>query len=357
MVSSILQLALNIMAALGLQVAQDIAAAALDFYVRGKTIKQTMQARPLLKLLQGSEKSFPGGKQYISVPVQGQFMSDTQGFMIGVSNDDQLQFAQAANIIRPQVPWKQVHSGFIITFTECLQDGVSISDRGTESEHAETELTRLTAILENRLEDFGESWARSINLMLWRDGSQDAKALPGVKSILIDNPLAGVTEGLDRGTYAWWRHRVNLALAVSPAEQKLTKFLRNEVIQLKRYGGRNWQILCGSRFWDGIMQEATEKGLYTQTGFANGVDIGIETLKLKGIGEFEYDPTLDDLGESSRAYVLSTPHMTLRPIEGEANKTLKPERPYNYLVLLKSMTWAGGLIADQLNCHAIYGLQ
>ena len=189
MVSSILQLALNIMAALGLQVAQDIAAAALDFYVRGKTIKQTMQARPLLKLLQESEKSFPGGKQYISVPVQGQFMSDTQGFMIGVSNDDQLQFAQAANIIRPQVPWKQVHSGFIITFTECLQDGVSISDRGTESEHAETELTRLTAILENRLEDFGESWARSINLMLWRDGSQDAKALPGVKSILIDKVI------------------------------------------------------------------------------------------------------------------------------------------------------------------------
>ena len=342
--------------ALGLAVAQDIAAGALDFYVRGKTIKQTMQARPLLKMLTSGEKSFPGGKTNISVTVQGQFMSDAQGFLIGVQQDDQLQFSQAANMLRPQIPWKMVHAGFIITFQECLQDGISISDRGSTSEHSEVELTRLTGILENRLEDFGESWARSMNLTFWRDGSQDAKAPPGIKSILIDNPSQGVTEGLDRGTYLWWRHRVNLGLAISPAEQKLTKFLRNEVIQLKRYGGRNWKVLCGSRFWDGLMQESSEKGIYTQTGFTKGVDIGLETIRLQGIGEFEYDPTLDDLGEASRAYFISQPHMKLMPIEGEANKTLKPERPYNYLVLLKSMTWAGGVIADQMNCHAIYGL-
>jgi len=45
--------------------------------------------------------------------------------------------------------------------------------------------------------------------------------------------------------------------------------------------------------------------------------------------------------------------LRLRPMEGEDDKTLKPERPYDYMVFLKSMTWTGALVSNQENCHAI----
>ncbi len=343
---------------LGLTVAQDIVNAALDFYIKGPALAQTKQRRPLLALMEANKKTFPGGKQYISTPVQGNFMSDGPVFAAGFIQDDQLQFSQSSNILRAKVPYYLRHAGLVITIQELIEDGISVSDRGETSQHSEADVTRLTGILENRLEDFGESWARSMNLVLWKDGSADAKDLAGLTSILTDSATVGLTEGLDRGTYPWWRHRVNLAVQASPQNQTLTKFFRNEVIQLKRFNGMPSKILCGSRAWDGIMQEVSEKGYYTQTGFAKGTDVGIgqDDLSIKGIGKFEYDPTMDDLGFSSRFYVLDTKHFKLQPIEGEDEKLWKPERPYNYLVLLRSMTWMGGLIFSQLNGNGVYQL-
>src|SRR6266536_4110716 len=74
--------------ALGLSVASDIASAALTFYVRGAALEQTMQDRPLLRILNAAKETFPGGKDNISLPVQGAFMSDTAGFFAGYSEDD-----------------------------------------------------------------------------------------------------------------------------------------------------------------------------------------------------------------------------------------------------------------------------
>src|SRR5438045_1740381 len=181
--------------ALGLNVAADIAKAALTFYVRGKALLQTMQERPLLRILNGGKETFPGGKDNISLPVQGTVMSDTAGFFAGYTEDDTLNFAQAANLLRASFPWKELHAGLIISWTELKKDGVTVTDNMKTSEHSDVELTRLTSILQNRLDDFGESWARSMNTMLWKDGTQDAKACPGLLSILPNagDPAVGVT--------------------------------------------------------------------------------------------------------------------------------------------------------------------
>lgn len=344
--------------ALGLSVATDIASAALDFYVRGDALLQTMQERPLLKFLNSGKQTFPGGKQYISEPVQGAVMADTAGFFAGYTQDDQLSFTQASNLLRSQVAWKEVHAGFIITHTELKQDGISVVDgENATSEHASVELTRLTAILKNRLADFSESWARSMNGMLWKDGVQDSAQVPGVRSLLVDDVTINTTvAGLSQGTYTWWRSRVGLNKAYSAENQTLTKFLRNEVIQLNRFGGRPNKILCGSAFWDALMQEVEKKGQYTQTGFSGKTDIGLQKIAIAGIGEFEYDPTLDDDGRSKFAYVFDSRRIKLRPMEGEENKTMEPARPYQYMVMLKSMTWTGGLSVTQLNAMATYSI-
>lgn len=346
------------MATIGSLVVQSVTDYALDFFVRGDMLIQTEQEKPLLAFLNAGKKEFPGGKQYVSEPVKGTVMNDTVGFFAGVTADDALIFTQQAQGVRAQFAWKQQHAGLVITFTQLLQDGISVTDGEQQTaEHAETALTRLTGILKDALDDFGMSWARAKNTMLWLDGAQDSKQVPGVKSLLLDDPTTGTVGGLSQATYSWWRSRVNLSLVPSAENQTMSKFFRNEAIQLKKRGGRPNKALCGSLFWDALMQEYEKKGMYTTTGFANkNNDIGMDQISMAGIGTFQYDPTIDDLGEAKRCYIFDSRRITLRPIEGENNKTLAPARPYQYMVVLKSMTDASALETTQLNGMGIYGI-
>lgn len=344
------------MASLNLFIAADLINTALAYYVRGKALSQTMEDRPLLKLMREKQKTFPAGNQQISEPVQGTYMSDTAGFFTGYQEDDQLAFTQAQNVLRIVWPWKEVHAGLIITHTELKKDGITITDGQKEKDHSDA-LTRLTGILENRLDDFGESWSRMMNRMLWLDGTQDPKQTPGLLSILTDTPAVGNTGGLNRANYWWWQHRTAVganAITASADGQTLTRFLRSDLRMLKRYGGKPNKWLAGSEFINALELEVQQKGVYTQEGFTKENDLGMNKIKMLGLGTCEWDPTLDDLGFSKRSYIWDTNRIRLRPMQDEDNKLSTPERPYQYMVFLRSMTWTGAMVATQLNCNAVY---
>lgn len=347
------------MANLGVSVANDMANAALNYIVRGDTLSQTTEDKPLLRFLKEKKKSFGGGLGAITDPVQGAYMSDTAGFFAGYTADQSLTFTQAQNILRTSYNWKECACNLWITWTELKEDGITITDNQKTTEHSEVSLTRLTAVLKNRMEDFMESYSRAMNSMLWNDGSQDALQVPGVRSILTDVAAVGTTGGLNRATYWWWRHRTLIGdngITPSPTDQNLSRILRTELRQLRRYGGKPDKALCGSNFLNALEQEIQQKGVYTQEGFTSNksTDLGMKKVRMMGLGEFEYDPTLDDLGYSSRCYVFDSRRMILRPMEDEEDKVLTPERPYNYLVFLKTMTWTGALVATQLTPFGIY---
>lgn len=343
------------MATIGSLAVQSAADYALDYYIKGPMTQQTIQDKPLLRFLEGGKKTFPGGKANISIPIKGANMNDTAGFFSGYTQDTALTFTQKTLGLRATYAWKECHAGYVVTFTELLQDGISVSDDQSTSDHSGVALTRLTGILQDAMSDFGEAWARAKNNMLWRDGSQDSNVVPGIKSIILDDPTAGTVGGLAQATYSYWRSRSDLSIGVSADTQSLTRFLRAEFRQLRRYGGRPNKALCGSDFIEGLELELTAKGTYTQTGFQGKNDIGVRSVQLDGV-EFEYDPSLDDLGESKSCYLVDSRRITLMPIEGEDNKAWKPARPYNYMVFLKSMTWKGGLCASQLNAMAKYAI-
>lgn len=347
-------------AVLGTVVASDLANQLLKAYIRTEALSQTTQDKPLARILRAKSKAVVGGLGQISEPVQGAYMSDVAGFFAGYSEDDALTFTQGQNVLRAEANWYEHHSGLEITWTELKKDGITITDDGNESEHAGADAVRITkGVLKNRIADFGESWARAFNATCWLDGSQDAKAFPGILAILTDNPATGTTHGLSRATYPWWRHRALVGankITASEANQTLSKTLRKESRQLKRFGGGTLALLAGSDFLDALEIEVASKGVYTQQGFANKGknDIGISQISMRGIGDFEYDPTLDSLGLSKRCYMIDTDHIMLRPMTGEDNKVLNPTRPYNCAVYLQSMTWTGGLLANQLNSSGVY---
>lgn len=332
--------------------------AALDFYVRGNAISQTIQNKPLLKLLDAKKKTFPGGKANISIPVKGDYTTAIAGY----SHNDIVSYSNPANMKRVVYPWKEIHAGIAVTFTELKVDGITVTDSTTgksTSEHSERDMTAISNLLEDKLEDMGEGWARTFNSMLWKDGTQDSKQVPGILSLIIDSPATGTTGGLDRASNTWWRNRAAVGankITASASNQTLTNYLRNEVRQIRRYKSNpKFGILCGTNFLAALEQEAAGKMQYTQTGLAkSATDLGIASITIKDLGEFIYDPTLDDLGYDKRCYIIEQDSIRLMPMEGEDMKTHNPARPYNVYAMYRAMTWTGGLVAQQLNTCGVY---
>lgn len=340
----------------------NIANAALDYFIKGPAMAQAIQSRPLYDALRKGQKSFSGGKESIRGNVKGEYSTAFAGY----THDDAVGYTNPANIKQYDFPWKELHAGIKVTHTELKKDGISVVDTNgeTTSNHSERDKHAITNLLEDKFDDMAEGSARSFNEMLWQDGTQDAKEVPGVTSLVSFTPAVGTTGGIDRATNTWWRNRaiVSVAnggaggIAANAASQTLTKTLRSEVRQLRRYGGAPSLVLCGSDFLDALELEVAEKGTYTDAGFmkSGSTEIGMADITMRGVGRFQYDPTLDDLGYSKLCYMLDPKHLVLRPMDGEDMKKHTPARPTDQYVLYRGLTWTGGLIANQLNCHGVY---
>lgn len=330
--------------------------AALDYYIKGKPLSQTIQERPLLSAMRSAQKTFSGGAGLIRRNIKAEYSSS----LVGFENDDVLSFGNPGNIRQINFPWKELHAGIETTLTELKKDGISVVDSMTGArtvEHSEAELHRISGIWADKMDDLNEGVERSMNTIFWRDGTQDSKAPPGVLAFISDTPTTGIIAGIDRAQSAWWRNRASLSInASTAANQTLTLTLRREVRQLRRYGGKPNLCLCGSAFLEALEAEVHSKGTYTQTGFKGRQDISMGSIALQGVGEFMYDPTLDDLGRSKYAYVIDTTKLYPMVMEGEDLKKHVPARPHDQLVIYQGVTWTGAMVCTQMNAHGVYSI-
>lgn len=342
----------------------NIANAALDFYMnKGDTFLQTIQQKPLLEALERGSKTFPGGKGDISIAVQFDFGDGTANSNVrGFTHDDTVTFFTPANIRRAAFPWREHHIGLTLTHTELKIDGLTVTDSAmgdNTSSHSKREMHVLVNLLENKLADFGERYARSMNELLWGDGTGDAKALAGLRAAIVANPTTGTYGGINRATTPGWRNRARTAahaaaggpgaIVSSPANGgTLVQTLQAEKRQLRRYGGNPTMCLCGSDFLGAMETEMRANGYYSQSGFRGRQDAAMGQLSFDGT-EIKYDPTLDDLGLSKRAYWWDPRHIYLMAMEDEWRRQHTPARPFNQFVLYRSVTSTGQLVATQLN--------
>lgn len=332
--------------------------ALLDYHIKGPALAQTIQDKPILKALKGKQKTFPGGKEFITMPVKGDYTTTIQGF----SHDDTVTYSNPANIKRAQYNWYEIHGGISCTLSELKKDGLSIVDslNGADtSEHSEREMVVLTGLLQDKIDDMTEGFARGMNEMLWRDGSQDSKQVPGIQSIIVDDPTTATVGGLSGATSTWWRNRAlvgaNKVSSAATSGGVLIRAIETEYRQLRRYGGNPDIWIAGSSFIDALGLELRANGNYSDSGFASAgkTDFGMADIKFKG-QRIVYDPTLDDLGYAKRMYVMDSKHIFLNVMDGEDMKTHNPARPAEKYVMYRAMTWTGGLVCDQRNCHGVY---
>jgi hypothetical protein len=341
--------------------AQELANAAnalLDYHVRGPAMAQTLQDRPLYRDLIAGQKTFPGGKEFITWPIKGQYTTGVQGY----THDDTVGYANPANIKRAQAKWYEVHAGISLTLTELKMSGISVTDSMTgksTSSHSEKDMVVLTDLLQDKIDDMMEGYARSFAEMLWRDGTQDAKAVPGITSFLLDSPTAaGSTFGVDRTANTFWRNRATLSInAATPGDQNLVNTLQKEFRQLRRFGGKPNKFYAGSDFMDAFEKELRSKGNYTLEGWSKQgkIDASIADLAFKGTA-IEYEPLLDDLGKQKFGYWMDMSKINLQVMDGEDRKIHTPARPPEKYVLFRAITTTAALTASQLNCHGVYSI-
>jgi len=331
----------------------------LDFYHDRKKVKaQTIQERPLYDAIMSSTKTFPGGKEYISFAAKFDYDDSLEGFV----HDDEVGYGDLHNIRRGQVPWYLIHKGFKFSMHELAKEGISITDSTTgknTSQHSERDAIVLANILEEKIDNFEEGWMRGMNLMFWRDGTQDAKLVPGITSFILDDPTtAVVVEGIDQSIHPLWRNRARLGLtATTASDQNVVQTMQQEFRQLRRYGGRPNKMLCGSDWLDWLEKELRSKGNYTLSGWAKGgsIDASVTDVDFKGV-KFEYDPTLDDEGKAKYCYVLDMRTIKLRPMEGEQEKNHNPARPENKYIFHRARTSIMGLMCNQRNANGVYSI-
>lgn len=338
-----------------------IANAALDYYFeKGKTFKQSIETKPLISVLERKAKTFSGGKGDISIGIKGNYgAGGTNDTLKGYTHDDTVVFYTPANVQRAEYPWRETHIGLTLTNTELKIDGLSLTDSskglGTTS-HSQREMHVLVGLLEDKIEDLGEQYLRSLNDMLWGDGTGDALGFAGIQSIVVDAPATGTVGGIDRATDTWWRNRASLSIASSPANGGvLAQVLQNEYRQLRRYGGNPDTFLAGSDFIDALETEMRANGYYTDSGFTGGGDMAVGGLKFKGT-TIQYDPWLDNNSQAKYGYWLDTSKINLFKMEGEWRKSHDPARPVDQFVVHRSITSTGQVCASQCNSSGVYSI-
>lgn len=344
------------------QEVENIANAVLDYHFKRGIVKsQSLQNKPLLDALMSKTKTFPNGKEDITVRVKGQYTTTIQGF----EHDDEVSYANPANIRTASYPWKLIHSGISFSMHELLKDGISITDTmngSGERRHSDREMQSLANLLDDKIDDMQEGTARGMNNMFWGDGTSDATLVPGITSFVVNDPTsATVVGGIDQSANTWWRNRASLAIAnttaANAADQNLVNKLQEEFRQLRRYGGNPDLFVCGSDFLTQFERELRAKGNYTLTGWAKGgaIDASVTDVEFKGI-RLVYDPTLDDLSKAKYGYVLDTKTIFPMVIDGENMKKHTPARPENKYMFYRAMTWVGGLVCTQRNANGVYSI-
>lgn len=337
---------------------ENIANASLDFYLKGQPLSQEIQDKPLLAAMKSAQKTFPGGRG----DIKGNVKADYTTAFSGYSHDDTVSYSNPANIKQFSYEWFELHAGISLTLTELKKDGISITDTTTgegTSNHSGREMTAISNLLEDKLEDMDEGMARSMNELNHLDGTQSAKVFAGLQHLVADAPTTGVVGGIDAAQNTWWRNRAATGASKvthSVSLQTLTKFLRAEARQIRRYGGKTNLIIAGSGFIEKLEAEIHEKGTYTQEGFMKGgaTEIGMPDISMRGVGSIKYDPTLDDLDRENFAYFLDTRHLYPYVMQDEDMKKHSPARPHDKYVLYRGVTWTGTMICRKRNAQAVY---
>jgi hypothetical protein len=336
--------------------AADVVASSLENFNNPddpKLILQGVADKPLLRDLLANKMEFDAagsGPNATSPanyrePVQFALMRDQPGNYAGWSADDVLAFKASDGALQTTCPIRGMHAGLKINHEELSYQGVTVIDNKAGAP-AKNDRVILFKALELKKADYFESLQDGRQKTLWADGTQDAKAIAGIKSIILDDPTAaGNTLGISRANPRWRNIAdtgvggAGAALSYSKSDHSLTERLNRVIlVEVPRYGGRLDTAYAGSDVIDALIKEMQAKGMNTVDGWTDKyTDVAVSGVRFKNLN-IEYDPYLDLIGEAKSIYAWDSRHLKLRPQKNQWGKVTAQNQPYDQFVMLTSTT-------------------
>lgn len=345
----------------------------LETYIdTGMVFKQDVANKPMLDAFNRRAGKFVGGKDYVSFAVSSGYGG---GGLTGYTGDDQLNHYNPTGTKRARFPWKEHYIGKVVTMTELKVDGIDVVESGSDQSTREMsgrEKQALANLLNEKNEKLGADYSFSLDRLLHGDGSSDAKAISGVKAFLLDNPFAGSTGDISRVANTWWRNdAMTAAASAAGGLDEITSSTSNGGALIEamdqaarrrskfRTGQTKVRYFCGQDFIDAYKRELRANGYYSQTGWAGqGRPDGSMNDPMHGGLPLEWDPTMDDLGESKRCYAIDMGKRGVRLLymDGQRMKRHNPARPFDRMVMYDGISMTGVMVAKQLNTSGVYDI-
>lgn len=348
----------------------DINATSLELYMdRGTVFKQNVANKPMLQAFDAAAGSFVGNNDRISIRVKA---GQGGGSLAGYTGDDQLSYYNPTGIKQAGWSWKEHFIGMVLTMTELKKNGIDVKENGSSqstSVMSNAEQVQLANLLDEKNDELGEDYAYSLDRLVHGDGTSDTKALAGIASLILENPLSGSTGGLSRASNSWWRNDACTAAAYAAGGlNKITssaasggaliEAMDKAVRRRTKYanGGTRVRYFAGSDFIDAYRLEMRANGSYTQTGWTGKTPDGSMSNPAHGGIDLEWDPTMDDLGKSKFCYAIDMGRRGVRLLYMDGNRMKKhnPARPYDRMVMYNGISTTAAMIAKQLNTSGIY---
>lgn len=350
-------------------------ATGLDHYLKGPLFNSGIQNKPTLMKFEKGSKTFPGGNENISIGVKFDTgAGGTNDGVTGFSHTDTVNFYNPGNGLRANFVWREHHVGITLSETELKRHGILVTDspRKIPKSGSDRGMHILANVLDEANADYSEQYAKTMNTLIWGDGTVDTSALAGIRAFIQDIPTLGTVGGLSAVTYSKWRNYAftaafngdasfdadygGNAITSTPANggallDQLEKLWR----QLRRYGGNPNCFMAGSDFIDAMNIEMRANGSYSDKGFKQKLDGSMGEMHFKDI-TVQYDPTLDDLGREKFAYIWDDKDIRLETMEGDWKRRRTPERPYDQFVFHQSLLCTGQMVARARNSSAVVSI-
>jgi hypothetical protein len=332
-------------------------------YAKSDPVDQVNTARPFLKDLIASkvESAFSNGVFNEKVYYRNQ--SNYQNY----TGDDQVTYNRRDPSRLAPFQHYEAHDGFGLNETELANNGIRIVT-DSDAMPTEDEKSQIVSLLKVHHTALKEGFQEKMNFEYLRDGTQDAKAVPGVDALIAIDPTTGTVGGIDRSVAAnsYWRNNFDIGITVSSAGDLIDAW----EIQWRAcmtYGGEQPdRIYVGSDMLDAFRRDARAvQDINVSAKSSGGVALDPATGELRFHGvRVQWDPSFDALqtltsaAESwaKRAYFINSKHLKLRPNKGRWMVKRKPSSMYDRYVHYWGLTNDVGLTMDKANCHAVLTL-
>lgn len=341
--------------------------AALDFYQKNELTDNYNTERPLLNMLRKAQKTFPGGKQYVTEQIRKSNSSNFQWYR----GSQVVTYNKRKNIEQSQYEWGSAHDGFALDEDRLAQNGIMIHE-GKGGNASKAEAIQLTNLLDEEIDALNAGFDEKFDQALHLDGTQATDAIVGLDAIIASAPTTGTVGGINSATNPWWRNHAATGLTTTTTTGTIWDSMVTAWRACIRNGGRPDAIIVGSTFLDGFRQfmmkthgrieygPMTVKSVEGGTGHKEGVATG---LYFNGI-ELEWDPGFEDLDSLyapaipwvKRCYFINSKYFRLRPMEGQDMVTRKPPRAYDKYEYYWGLTWKGAVTCNRRNAHAFLSL-